>query len=238
MRKNQPLITLHSGVLGTEPNSLEYLKKAASLEADIIELDVSRTSDDVAVLCHDPFITANDQEYLLEENPLSFLRELKPDLVTLGEALIYSRENNLFLNLDLKTISAADALVFELKSLLHGQDIIVTGCYRDEVIYLRERIPDLRVLLNVKDEDLDRTPEHYMDGVKAIVSEASLLGCCGLNLNYRFCRPELIHYASLRSLPVMVWTIDEEEDIKQFREMGVYSITTNRIDLIHKTWKA
>jgi len=232
MMKNRPLVTLHSGAIGTPPNSLDYLKTAASLKPDIIEVDVRRTGDDVAVLCHDPFIASGGKEYPLEQYSLKELRELKPDLVTLRDALVYSRENDLFLNLDLKTLSAADVLIYELNSLSQAQNIIITGCFREEASYLRKRISDLRVLLNVEDDDLNIPAEEYMDAVRSIVSEASHLGCCGLNLNYLYCRDELVKYAALRSLPVMVWTIDEAEEMRRFRDMGVYSITTNRIDLL------
>lgn len=232
MRTNGPLITLHSGALGTPPNSLEYLKTAAAYRPDIIEVDVRRTRDGRAVLCHDPYIPLGEERCFLEETDLSELLRIKPDLMTLREALLYSREKGLFLNLDLKSLSAADALVHELKSLGESRNIILSGCGAEETLYLRERIRDLRVLLNVPDRLLDREEGEYMDGVVETVSLGSRLGCCGLNVDYRYCRPELVRYASVRSLPVMVWTVDREEDMKRLGAMGVYSITTNRIDLL------
>ncbi len=233
MMKKHPLVTLHSGALGTEPNSLEYLKTAASYKPDIIEVDVRRTRDNTAVLCHDPYIEAEGRQYILKEYDLDELHRVKPDLVTLRDVLKYRREEELFLNLDLKELSAADALIFELESLKQTRDIIISGCFSQEVLYLRRRISDLRVLLNVRDEELDVEPALYMERVQDIVSEGSRLGCCGLNVNYLFCRPELVDYASLRSLPIMVWTVDSEADMLRFAEMGVSSITTNRIDLLH-----
>lgn len=234
MMKKHPLVTLHSGALGTEPNSLEYLKTAASYEPDIIEVDVRRSRDNTAVLCHDPHIEVGGRRYVLEDHDLEELHGLKPDLVTLRDVLEHSRKEGLFLNLDLKELSAADALIYELESLKQTQNIIISGCHMEEVLYLRSRISDLRVLLNVRDEELDVEPGVYMDRVQEIVSKGSRLGCCGLNVNYLYCRPELVRYASPRSLPVMVWTIDNEQDMRTFGEMGVYSITTNRIDLLHK----
>ncbi len=228
-----PLITLHSGALGTPPNSLDYLKTAIRYKPDIIEIDVRVTGDNIAVLCHDPFITGiSGEKVYLDSHPIRFLKDVKPDLLTLKEALRFSREKGLFLNLDLKSIEAADALVADLTHLDQSDNIIVSGCHKKEAAYLREKIPHLRVLYNIQDEELTMDPQGYMESVKTVVNEASRLGCCGLNVNYLFCRRDLVKYAALRSLPTMVWTIDDRDLMQDFMDMGVYSITTNRIDLL------
>ncbi len=228
-----PLITLHSGALGTPPNSLHYLETAIRYMPDIIEVDVRETRDNKAVLCHDSFIAdSKNREYILNRHTLSELKEVKPDLLTLKEALSFSSEKGLFLNLDLKSLSAADALIYELNHQNQTDNIIVSGCHKKEASYLRKKIPHIRVLYNIQDDELAADPEAYLDSVKTVANEASRLGCCGLNVNYLHCRRELVKYASLRSLPTMVWTIDEEDMIQKFIEMGVYSITTNRIDFL------
>ena len=234
MKQTQaPLITLHSGALGTPPNSLDYLKTAILYKPDIIEIDVRVTEDNTAVLCHDPYIPgASGEEVYLDRHPIRDLKRLKPDLMTLKDALQFSREKGLFLNLDLKSIEAADALVADLNHLDQSDNIIVSGCHKKEAAYLREKIPHLRVLYNIQDDELTMDTAGYLDSVKNVVNAASRLGCCGLNVNYLFCRRDLVKYAALRSLPTMVWTIDDRDLMQDFMDMGVYSITTNRIDLL------
>ncbi len=231
MTHRAPLITLHSGAAETVPNSMEYLQEAVSLKPDITEIDVRKTRDNLAVLCHDPYIRSGNGEYLLEEHSLRDLRELNPGLLTLREALAFSLENGLFLNLDLKTIAAADALLHELKRLPGTLNFIVTGCHGREAGYIRTKAPDIRVLLNVEEDSLSGS---YGEAVADVVNQAFSLGCWGLNINYRVCRPELVRYALSRELPVMVWTIDTAEEMRRFWDMGVYSITTNNMKVLEE----
>ena len=141
------------------------------------------------------------------------------------------------MNLDLKSAGAADSVIDTIKQQNMIKEILFSGCRRDEILYLREQLPNVRVLLNIDDHELDLSGDTYTDAVAQFVYLASELGCCGLNINYRYCRPELISYARTRSLPLMVWTIDDEKEMRRFLSLGVYSITTNRIDLFHKIQK-
>ena len=41
-----------------------------------------------------------------------------------------------------------------------------------------------------------------------------------------------MEYARRRCIPVLLWTIDTEDDLKKALELQPYSITTNRPDLL------
>ncbi|OQY32151.1 MAG: hypothetical protein B6241_12000 [Spirochaetaceae bacterium 4572_59] len=228
------IVTLHSGAHGLVPNSQEYLDLAARVKPDVVEVDVRSTSGGIAVLHHDPFVCQDGAEYAIEDSSWEKLSTLKPGLITLTEAMKFCHKNHLFMNLDLKTPRAADSVVKVVKKQKMTKEILFSGCRRDDILYLREQIPNIRILLNIDDHELDLDGDDYMDAVVQFVYLASELGCCGLNINYSYCRPELISYARTRSMPLMLWTIDHEAEMRRFLSLGVYSITTNRIDLFHK----
>lgn len=228
------IVTLHSGALDRIPNSREYLDLAVEVKPDVVEVDVRSTSDGIAVLHHDPGVGDDGVAFGIEDHSWEELSVLKPGLMTLSEAMKICHKNHLFMNLDLKTPGAADSAIKIIKKQNMTKEILFSGCRRDEILYLREHLPNIRVLLNIDDHELDFSGDEYMDAVVQLVYLASELGCCGLNINYRYCHQELISYARTRSMPLMVWTIDEDAEIRRFLSLGIYSITTNRIDLFHK----
>ena len=219
------------------PNSQAYLDLAAEKRPDVVEVDIRRTSDGIAVLHHNPDVRIGDSSLLIKDAPLERLRAVKPGLLTLSHAMEFCRKHKLFMNLDLKEIEAADPVIADIKKMGMAKEILFSGCGRKEILYIREHMPHARVLLNVEDEELDCKGNEYTAAVERNVYSASELGCCGLNVNYLYCRKEMVSYTRTRSLPLMVWTIDDEQEMRQFLKLGVYSITTNRIDFFHRIQK-
>lgn len=39
-------------------------------------------------------------------------------------------------------------------------------------------------------------------------------------------------YSRLYDIPILVWTVDDEERMQELITLGVYSITTNNVDLL------
>jgi glycerophosphoryl diester phosphodiesterase len=228
------IVTLHSGALGSDPNSREYLNLAAEFKPDLVELDVRCSSDGVALLYHDPAVIKENESYLIAKTSFAVLQDAVSEILPLEEALIFCRRKKLFMNLDIKTPETAGIAIDTVRRQGMTSDILFSGCRREEILDIRRRLPDSRVLLNVDEEELRAEGGEYMDNVVRNVYQASELGCCGLNVNYLYCRPELISYARTRGLPVMVWTIDDEMTMRKFLSWGAYSITTNRIDLFYK----
>ncbi len=231
------IVTLHSGAQDRVPNSQSYLDLAAEKKPDVVEVDVRRTSDGIAVLHHNPDVRIGDNSLLIKDAPLERLLAVKPGLLTLSQAMEFCHKHKLFMNLDLKETEAADPAISDIRKLDMAKEILFSGCGRKEILYIREHLPHARVLLNVDDEELDCEGDQYTAAVERNVYNASELGCCGLNVNYLYCREEMVSYARTRSLPLMVWTIDNEQEMRRFLKLGVYSITTNRIDFFHRIQK-
>jgi glycerophosphoryl diester phosphodiesterase len=81
-------ITGHRGARGLAPeNTIASLRKALEHDVDMIEFDVRVTADGVPILHHDPAIGVNGQSLMIDHSVYHELKELKPDLATLEEAL-------------------------------------------------------------------------------------------------------------------------------------------------------
>lgn len=79
----------HRGARGLAPeNTLASIQKAIEHHVNEVEIDVRVTKDGVPILHHDPFLTDPDgSEHELEEHRFEELKQRKPDLATLDEAL-------------------------------------------------------------------------------------------------------------------------------------------------------
>jgi glycerophosphoryl diester phosphodiesterase len=225
------LVTLHSGGLSTRPNSLDYLEKALLAAPDIVELDIRRTRDKV-VLCHDPYLEADGKKILLADHGFRDLKDAEPRLLSLEEGLTFGRLHGLRFNLDLKEVGAAIPMLDLLREEDSQRGHIVTGCRLDEVKTLGAHTGDFRILLNIESAPPDL--EEYGPYMRNLVKEASDLGCFGLNVDFRLCRPELFELCHDQGLPVVVWTVDEEEAMRRMVKLGADSITTHEPERLRR----
>lgn len=78
----------HRGASKLAPeNTLAAIKKALEYGVDEIEIDVRVTKDNHVILNHYPFMRANGQKFITSTHTLDELREHKPDLATLADAI-------------------------------------------------------------------------------------------------------------------------------------------------------
>ncbi|MBB3128135.1 glycerophosphoryl diester phosphodiesterase [Paenibacillus rhizosphaerae] len=238
-----PLITAHSGCMDTLDNTLFSIETGIRLGADIIEEDVRVTRDGIAVLAHDDeWQTAEDGRLIrISEMSMAELQELvlsvnyagKSGTMTiarLDEMLDRVRAAGISANLDLKTddsVAAAAALVHQYKM---ADQVLLSGCGPARAMLVQQTHPEFRKLLNV-DTDLFLTQD-YRDAVRRSCEDAAAAACIGLNVPYQLVKEELLEQAAARSLPVFVWTVNEETLMERFARMGVASITTRNVDAL------
>jgi glycerophosphoryl diester phosphodiesterase len=225
-----PLVTAHSGCMNTPPNSISSVLEGLRAGADIIEVDVRATNDGVVVLRH-------DEEVL---TPIGFRRiqdldfkELKDQEITrLEEILPLIRENNRMINLDVKEDSAIGPMIRTVEKYNMRDYVIISGCEKERATYLKENYRPYQVLLNASISLFATSEGDYDSFIKETCQDAISASCCGINIDYHFCREELLDYAGLRCLPVFVWTVDDPLAMETFLDMGVHSITTNEVQTL------
>jgi glycerophosphoryl diester phosphodiesterase len=229
-----PLITAHTGCMNTRPNSIQSVLEGIRAGAEIIEVDVRSTIDGVAVLFHDENVDTAKGKKKIQDLTFDELQRVITGevLIRLEEVLPLIRENNRMINLDLKEDSAIDPMIRTVEKFHMRDQSIISGCEKDRAAYLKQRYRPYQVLLNAS-VSLYKENEGYVEKfIKQTCDDAITASCCGININYILCSKELLEYATLRCLPVLVWTVDEPDQMKKFLDWDVQSITTHQVQTL------
>lgn len=226
---NFPLITAHTGCMDTPENTLLSIETGLVYGADIIEDDILVTRDGVLVLSHDDKVRlADGTEGLISDMTLSELNEgLSASIFTLEPALKLIADAGKVMNLDLKSddcIGPVSDLVERLGLL---DRVFLSGCEYGRARKAMQYNPRLNKLLNT-DVQMFMSLS-YMEAIQKTCQEARSAGCFGINIPYRLVEPMLLELASDYGLPVYIWTVNEEKQMRHFAEMGVHSITTRDV---------
>ena len=233
--KSHITMMIHNGAGNTEINSSEYIEWACRCKPDYIEVDVRCTSDMVPVLHHDPFINIDDKKNYLKDINYTDLLKIKPDLLRLDSIVELISSRSIGINFDIKELRSVKSVLELLREKNITENIIFSGCGINEARIIHSFNPDLPVLLNA--DPAPENPDQYKDFIENTLSIVKKENFYGLNIDYNDCKPELIKLAKKMNIPVMVWTIDNSEDMKRYINLQVSSITTNDIILLREVLK-
>lgn len=227
-----PLITAHTGCMGTPDNSAESARMGIAHGADIVEDDIRATRDGTLVLSHDDGVTfADGTEGSISGMTLAELNaRLDKPLQLLEPVLKSVADAGRRMNLDVKADDSVGPLSDLIDKLGFFDRVFLTGCEFPRAIAVSAYNPRLRKLLNVDIRAFVGTP--YRDAVSKMCEQSLGAGCFGLNLPYRIVQPSLLEAARDAGLEVYVWTLDEEPQMRTFAGMGVHSITTRKVDVL------
>ncbi|UOF89598.1 glycerophosphodiester phosphodiesterase [Fodinisporobacter ferrooxydans] len=227
----QSLITAHSGCMHTPPNSIASVWEGLRAGADLIEVDVRTTKDRVVVLLHDEHVSTPSGFRSVQDLTFEELKKLtsRKEIIRLEDILPLIREKNRMINLDVKEDRAIGPMIETVETFSMRDHVMISGCEKVRASYLKETYRPYQVLLNASANLFADCEDDYHVFVKETCRDAIAASCCGININYSFCREELLDYAGLRCLPVLVWTIDDPPVMEKFLGMGVHSITSNDV---------
>lgn len=223
----QPKVIAHRGYWntpGSAENSITSFTKADAIGAFGSEIDVWMTADDQLIVNHDKVYKGT--EVNMEKGTFKQVTAVKlPNGETIPSLddylkLVVSKPNTRLV-LEMKSLSdynredlAAKKIVEALKqyNLLDRTDIIafsLNACFA-----FKKLLPEGRIF--------------YLNGdlsPKAIKK----LGFTGIDYASKVLRkhPEWVKQAHELGLEVNVWTVDSEEDMQYFTDLGVDYITTN-----------
>ncbi len=246
------LVAHRGGSLIAPQNTLPAFDRAATLGADCIETDVHLSSDGVVMVFHDDETaaltgepgtiearTAAEIERLdaafsfSEDGGLSFpLRGAGVRVPTLAEAL--RRYPRMRFNIDAKTDdpALADALARVVREARAETRVCVGSFFDAQAERLGALLPGVCRFL-----PQEAATRHVM-AAKAGAAPVGLPG--GYDVADLPARmgdltvvdpPVVEHFHRLR-IPVHVWTVDEEEEMRALLEIGVDGIVTDRPDVL------
>ena len=223
----QPKVNSHRGYWtapNSAQNSLASFTKADSVGVFGSEIDVWLTADDKLIVNHDRVYKGTDIN--MEK---STLKEITSIVLPNGENIptldaylrLVAAKPDTRLILEMKSLSdlkredlAAEKIVKALRkyNLLDRTDIIafsITAC-----LAFKKLMPDGRIF--------------YLNGDLAPRS-IKKLGLTGIDYSMSVLRknPKWVEQAHKEGLEVNVWTVDTEEDMRYFIDLGVDYITTD-----------
>ncbi|NRF94524.1 glycerophosphodiester phosphodiesterase [Paenibacillus frigoriresistens] len=239
-----PLITAHTGCMGTPDNTLLSIETGLNLGVDIIEEDILITSDGVLVLSHDDNVhLVSGTECWISQMSYEELSKLDirahngvPGetirILSLESVLPILKASGKIVNLDLKSDACIEPISNWIEKNRLLEQVILSGCETERAKIVQRVNSRIRKLLNV-DAALFLTKD-YEDAAKICCEDAKSAACFGINLNYRVVQTELIQTAASNDLDVYIWTVNEEAQMKHFIEMGVHSITSRNVSALVK----
>ena len=216
----------HRGARAYAPeNTLASFKKAIEIGVDAVELDVRKTKDNHIVVIHDEDVkrTTNGEGLVSEltlEQIKSFSAEGGEKIPTLEEALD-------FLDKKVKVfIELKDAGVEEqVLSIVHRR------CLEKNVViasFLEEVLKKVREL----NEDIE-TGLIYARHKNPLKAALELKANYLLAL-YRFTHTANVEKAHQNGLKVVVWTINNPDEVEEYIKKGVDGIASDKPDILIK----
>lgn len=220
----------------TPSNSIQSVIEGIRAGADIIEVDIRSTKDGAVVLLHDGELMTSAGIRRVQDLTFKELNQQTLDrkVTLLEEVIPFIKEKHRVINLDVKEDQAIDPMIRTIETFNMRDHVIITGCEKDRAAYLKNTYRDYQVLLNASTSLYHSLQGDVQTFIQATIRDAIAASCCGININYQLCTDELLNAAKLRGLPVLVWTIDYVQDMKRFLNMGVYSITTNKVKALYE----
>jgi glycerophosphoryl diester phosphodiesterase len=232
-----PLVTSHAACKGHAPeNTLAGIDAALRLGADAIEIDVHCTSDGVPVLIHDETVerttdgTGNihdmtlDVTRTLDAGARQFVPQFQGSPIpTLAEVLELTR-GRVLLQIEIKQRDIEERVAQAVRDAGAIADCEVHSFWPQVVQQMRAVEPRMACAL-------------LTDGRRVVdwhdfFGFALSLNAQGVSVYHSWATPELVRKGQKRGLTFMVWTVDDEADMRNMVDAGVDSICSNFPDLV------
>jgi glycerophosphoryl diester phosphodiesterase len=216
--------------MGYEPeNTLRSFRKALDMDCHMVELDVQRCRTGELVVFHDDTLerTTNGTG-LIREKTLEELRTLdagKGEKIPLLEEVLDAIQGKSRVNIELKGLGTARLVAHLIDRCLNEKGwiddaFLVSSFDYEELSAFRKLAPEIPVGILFKE-------------IPAGLFEfASYIRAFSFNPLFRIVEAELVDAAHQEGIRVLVWTVDEPEDIDRMKTLGVDGICSNYPDRI------
>ncbi len=196
------MLTAHGGALNTGRNTYKYFETMKGYSIDAIEVDIWRSRHGLYI-SHLPAILPK------KAIPLSYVFE-------------YVKEQNVKVNCDVKQRGLVKPVLELAKKYDISSNIIFTGA-----VNLQESLD-----VNVGELYINKIIPYKIENleeIKRIIQENKHIA--GINLSYKYCSDEFIVRAAELDIPLSIYTVDKEDELKRIIKHGVRNVTTNIIDI-------
>lgn len=219
-----PLILGHRGAPHQAPeNTIAGFVLARAAGCDGVELDVQRSRDGVPVVIHDDTLdrTGHGRGPVADRSwaELATLRGAGESIPSLAQAVEWAIDSGAWLNVEIKATDVTAATLQELRNAGFTDRVIISS-FHPEVIAEAGRL----------EPELDRflLLETWGDASLAQVRACTAGGVC---LHVDAATPEALAELAAADLPVVVWTVDQPDRLRELLRAGVRGIITNRPEI-------
>jgi len=218
----------HRGAMGYAPeNTLVSFKKAIELGVDMIELDVHVCKTGELVVIHDETVdgTTDGQGHVAEMN-LQELQKLDAGkgehIPTLLEVLEFI-DRKVKINIDLKGKKTAQPTCKVIEEYVRDRqwlydDFLVSSFDYDELRVCRRLNPTISLGILISEQAFNYVQIAKELRAKAVIPE------------YHMVNEGYVKDVHERRLQIVVWTVNEKDDIERMDGMGVDGIISNYPD--------
>jgi glycerophosphoryl diester phosphodiesterase len=234
----------HRGASGpglAPENTLAAFELAINIGTDAIECDVHGASDGAVVVMHDEKVnrTTNGKGALAEMS-LEAIKRLDAgawkDAKFAGEGVPTLRDMLTMINgraisvIEIKAPKVAEAVVEDVISTEGVESAVIFSFNADAVREVNVLDPKIATAFLISGKGpADGT------AVAGWVKQVRSLGAQAIAPSLDMVTPDFVQAFHGAGLKVWVWTVNEPEDMKRLREMGVDAIISDRIDVLNKT---
>jgi glycerophosphoryl diester phosphodiesterase len=215
----------HRGAKAYEPeNTLRSFKYAIDLGVDAVELDVRKTKDNQIVVIHSSDVDkTTDGSGSVNELTLEEIKKLVTDkgeqIPTLGEVLDFVGKKVKVL-VELKETGVEEAVLGLVREKGLTENVIIISFHEDVLRRIREL------------DGAVATGLIYVRHKNPIQAALDLKAGYLLSL-YRFTHSANVRKAHENGLKVIVWTINNKEEVAEYKKKGVDGIASDRPDILH-----
>ena len=225
-------IVAHRGApfLAPPGNTLVSLRRAIEAGAQMLEVDVRRTRDDVLILDHENVHLIDGVEVPLRDRSFTHWQQHGGDwgeaLTTLDEVIELASDAGVGLMLDFKELGTESLLARTIRRSGFPLDsLLVAGAGESSRRILRGLDPRIPLSLT-----LDMDQGHLITPALLIELDTE-----AVTWHHRLLTPALVEILHRRDKLVYAWTVDLSEDIRRMRNVcGVDGIITNCPDVLLK----
>ncbi len=238
-------IIAHRGSCACYPeNTLASFEGAILMDADMVELDVQLTKDSEVVVFHDEKISrCTNGKGRIADHTLAQLKGLDAGswfdkrfqgarIPTLTEVLNLCR-NKIAVNIEIKTEAVTDAITGGIEE--RSWKIAQQSGMREHIVFSSF---DPRAIKHLKEIDSGAAVAvlfekgHYGSALPSDIIEslrADAFNCSQSELSAKW-----LTNLKLNNVPVNIYTVNDEKNMRRLIEMGVNGIFTNKPDILKK----
>lgn len=219
-------------------NTIEAFNKAIELGVEMVEMDIRKTRDDVLVVFHDASVGDLRIRGALYEDIVEAANEMGLIVPTL-EAVLEALEGRVQICVELKERGYEEAVVSLILKYFTPGEFIMTSFLDSVVAAVKKGFPTVKTGLILGANPANK--EFAWKGIRRayqIFSEyfpwyrVRKCGADFIAVNWRKLKFGLLDATHKKAVPVLVWTIDDEELMKKlFATRQVNYLVTNRPDL-------